>query len=118
MRHTRESILALLEKNDAAVRKGLRTVKSQCGFCFGGWEFGCSLISQMDRGSKLSDKQLAFARKLLADYAAVLAHVANENDRAHQEYEAEADDDRAALAAAERRAEVAFHAMHGDDINW
>lgn len=78
MKHTKESIIGLLNRNDEAVCRALRTVKAQNGFCFGGYKFGCSLIEQLDQGKRLSQRQLAVARQILAAYAAVLARVANE----------------------------------------
>lgn len=81
MKHTKESIGALLEKNDAAVRKAIRTVKEQCGFLSCDQRFGESLLRQLNEGSLLSKQQLFCARQMLSRYLAVLARVANEKQQ-------------------------------------
>ncbi len=89
MVHTRESIEALISKNDRAVVKGLQTVSRVVGFSPSDHQFGSSLVSQIQRWEETPEKarnypfplsrtQLEHARTLLKRYLAVLVRVANE----------------------------------------
>lgn len=118
--HTRESIQGLLDRNEKAVERALRTVAtSRSGFCFGGKAFGLSLIEWLDSGRRFTPNQLASARKLLRDYTGVLARIANQNDANNAECEremaAERADELACMVAAERRAERGYQEP---EIDW
>ena len=133
MIHTAETINALLARNDKGVYKALRTVRSVCGFCFGGHDFGVSLLEGLAKYDRLTDRQLEKARALLKPYAVVLARVANdkakgeerpakrqpvENDDERWHPTDDEDGERARWAAEETRNEIAYNAAGYNDIDW
>lgn len=93
MKHTKESIQALLETSDKALLRGLmvifalQTVSEKeshmtrehngVGFSPFHAEFLSSLAHQLQRGRTLSPKQMAALRKTMRRYAGQLAKVAN-----------------------------------------
>ncbi len=144
MTHTKDSITALLNRKDEAVIRALRTINSVCGWTQGEHPFASSLLSQMDDWNNtppqrryplpLSDKQIAAARKLVIEYAGVLARVANDKakacDRENAEGERQAerrqprrnDDDedgtRGRWAAEETANEIAYNNAGYNEIDW
>ena len=126
--YTKESIIALLDENDAAVRKALKTINTVCGWTDPERNFALSLIAQMEMWEKsdkkkryptpLSDKQLHYARNLVKKYAAVLARIANEKTRVEQPTWREEDGERAMMELQEQAAERGFHQNGYKDLGW
>lgn len=93
MKHTKESIQALLETSDKALVRGLMVIfalqtasekeshmtreHNGVGFSPFHAEFLSSLAHQVQRGRSLSPKQTAALRKTMRRYAGQLAKVAN-----------------------------------------
>lgn len=92
-KHTRESILSLLEKRDEAITRGIvaiwryqtssekvtGTTNQDNGVGFNGADAPLltSFAEQINRGRTLSEKQMGWARKKMPKYAGQLARIAN-----------------------------------------
>lgn len=135
MTHTKDSIAALIERNDQAVIRGLRTINSVCGWTQGEHPFASSLLEQMDAWENadprrrypmpLSQPQIKAARKLVVEYAGVLARVANDKTRSNEprrrtEEERIEDEDgtRGRWAAEENANETAYNNAGYNAIDW
>jgi hypothetical protein len=123
MKHTPESIKALLSRNNKAVMRGLETVKRTCGFSLGGFKFGTSLCDQLAEGRTLSPAQINKAREMLIkSYLPVLARVANDNEKQREEqarvHQEETEAERGLEEHYERQNELAFIQNGYANLEW